>query len=128
MSLFDLFRFKGKKDRVVVTDASIIHFRTDGFKEFMYWDDLAEVVILTSGGGPLTDDVQFILGFSGGQAGISIPQGAEGVDKLLAAFKKLPRFDHEAFKQAMSSTFVERFVCWQKGVPPCGKTGEDSAP
>jgi hypothetical protein len=119
MSLFDFFRFRSKPDRVVVTDASIIRFSPDGTKEFMHWDDLAEVVILTSAGGPWADDLHFVLGSSYGKPGISIPQGAEGVDKLLAALKKLPRFDHEAVTLAMRSTTVERFVCWQKGARPC---------
>ncbi len=133
MSLLDLLRslltflgFKKKADRVVITGASIIHFGSDGAQEFMHWDDLAEVAVLTGSGDTLVSDVYIVLTAFLGPSAMSIPQGAEGVDKLLAALKKLPGFDSEVLTQAMSSTGVERFICWQRSVPPVG-AGDDSS-
>lgn len=117
--LFDFFGFKRKVHRVVVTKDSIMQFRPDGTQEFMHWDDLVEVGILKTAGGPWAEDVHFILVSSGGKTGISVPQGAEGFNALLAALQKLPGFDNEAVVQAMGSTLDARFVCWQRSVPPC---------
>ncbi len=131
MSLLDLLRallaflgFKKKTDRVVITHASIIYFGSDGTQEFMHWEDLAEVAALTGGEG-LCGDVHIVLTSTRGQTSISIPQGAEGMDKLLAAVKMLPSFDSEVLAQTMGSLSVARFVCWQKGAAP-GRVADGS--
>ncbi len=127
MGLLDFFRRKRKRDRVVVTDDSVLLFRSDGNQEFLHWNDLFEVGILTTGGGPWTQDVSFVLVVSGGKTGISVPQGAEGTDTFLAALQKLPGFDNEAVIKAMGSTSDARFVCWQRSVPPRAAPDNGSA-
>ena len=114
MSLFDFLWRKRQGERIVITDDSVIRFRPDGVQESIRWDDLGEVCILTTDEGPWSEDVFWVLTASDGKSGCTVPQFAEGADKLLEALQELPGFDNEAVIKAMGSTSNAKVFCWRK--------------
>jgi hypothetical protein len=48
-----------------------------------------------------------------GIAACVVPGGATGEQEMLAAFARLPDFDHSQVIKAMGSTRNAIFVCWQ---------------
>lgn len=89
-------------------------FRCGGRIDEIAWGDLIEVGILTTDEGPIQEDVFFMLLGPTKEKGCSIPQGADGSQKLLERLGCLPDFDQGAVIRAMGSTSNNRFVCWQK--------------
>ena len=85
---------------------------SNGEVETIRWDDLARVSIVTTGAGPGSEDVFFML--EGPAGGCAVPQGAKGSGALLGRLQQLPGFDNEAFIEAMGSTDDAQFVCWQR--------------
>jgi hypothetical protein len=74
--------------------------------------DIAAVVIETNDSGPWGDDVVWhLLGRAEGSA-LSIPQSAENFAPLLARLQSLPGFDNAAVIEAMGSTALNGFLCW----------------
>ncbi len=61
-------------DRVSFDDAGVTHVRPDGREERIRWEQLCEVGILTTDGGPWADDVIFLLLDSRGKPACAIPQ------------------------------------------------------
>jgi hypothetical protein len=94
-----------------------------GRAEQIAWADLAEVSVRTTGGGPLADDVFFVLAGAGG-GGCVVPQGDPASTALLERLQRLPGFDNTALIRAMSSTEDATFVCWRR--PP--QAGGQGAP
>ena len=50
----------------------------------------------------------------GSNGGVSVPQGASGESELVEELQGLEGFNSEAFIEAMASTTVQSFVCWQR--------------
>jgi hypothetical protein len=82
--------------------------------QFMAWDSLTEVGVLTTGDGPFGEDVFWILVGEGESSVCVIPQGASGAEALLARLQELPGFDNTAFINAMACADDNRFVCWRR--------------
>lgn len=99
---------------VVTFDDQRVVFRYEERVEEIAWADLIEVGVLTTDEGPFREDVFFMLLGPTKEKGCSIPQGAEGSQRLVERLGSLPGFDHEALIRAMGSTSNNRFVCWQK--------------
>ena len=114
MSLLGFLRQKRQPDRVSITAKVVTRFGPDGVQETVRWDDLAEVVIISTDEGPWSEDVFWLLIGSGGKSGCAVPQGADGSKVLLEALQKLPGFDNELVIKAMGSTSNARFTCWKK--------------
>jgi hypothetical protein len=93
-------------------DERIVRTLPDGTQEWVRWDDLQEVSILTTDEGPFIDDVFWIL--SGSATGCAIPSECDGMDTLLARLQTLPGFDNEAVIAAMASVQNARFACWRR--------------
>jgi hypothetical protein len=85
-----------------------------GKVEQVAWDDLQEVAILTTAGGPFVVDVFFVLAGREGR-GCVVPQSAPESGKLLERLQRLPGFDNGAVIRAMASVEDARFVCWWRG-------------
>lgn len=81
--------------------------------ESVRWDELAGVDVMTTAGGPLGEDVFWVLiGSDESGTGAVIPQRVapeELVDRLTA----LAGFDHDAMIDALGSTREATFVCWR---------------
>jgi hypothetical protein len=99
--------------RVALAD-DVIQFSADGSEPLqMTIGDLAAVVIETNDSGPWGDDVFWhLLGRAEGSA-LSIPQSAEDFSPLLARLQSLPGFDSGAVIEAMGSTALNAFLCWE---------------
>ena len=100
-------RGRGRRKRVELTDDGVVHHLGDGQTEWVDWEDLERVEILTtSRDGP--DDFYFIL--DGGGQVCTVPHGlSEG---LLERLQQLPGFDLSVFIRATASRTHARFVCW----------------
>ena len=84
----------------------------DGRVEYLAWDELEEVHLLTTDEGPFIEDVFWVL--SGNGHGCSIGSTTEGVESLMSRLQQLPGFDNDAVVRAMGSTGNARFLCWQR--------------
>jgi hypothetical protein len=84
-----------------------------GKVEQVAWDDLQEVVVLTTSDGPFAEDVFFVLAGRDG-TGCVVPQGAPESTQLLERLQRLPGFDNESLIRAMTSTEDNKFVCWRR--------------
>jgi hypothetical protein len=120
MGIRDFFRRRKvapqTADRVSFTDETVTRTRPDGVQQTIRWDDLHEVVIVTTDQGPFQEDVFIFLILADGTSGCTVPHAAEGGDALFARLQKLPGFDHETAVRAMTSTSNAKFPCWKRGV------------
>ncbi len=101
--------------RIEHDEVGVSVFRPDGTIEYVRWDALTQVVLITTDEGPFVEDVFWLLvggpGEDGRPSGAALPGGhVQGalLDRLLA----LPGFDHERFIGAMGSTANAEFLCW----------------
>jgi hypothetical protein len=97
---------------VRLSDREVICERPNGKVERVGWADLQKVEVVTTGDGPFSPNVFWVL--HGTDGGCAVPQGATGDSQLLERLQALPDFDNGAFIQAMSSTSDRRFLCWQR--------------
>lgn len=99
------------RDTVTFNDNSIVRVGANGGSESIAWVDLHEVAIVTTEGGPLSDDIFWVLSDRHGSA-CEVSGAAAGSRELLTRLQELPGFDNEAVIAAMASR-SGRFVCWQ---------------
>jgi hypothetical protein len=67
-------------------DERIVRTLPDGTQEWVRWDDLQEVSILTTDEGPFIDDVFWIL--SGSATGCAIPSECDGWTPCSRGFRR----------------------------------------
>jgi hypothetical protein len=101
------------KDVVTFDELGVKRVMRDGRTESISWDELQEVVIVTTDEGPFVDDVFWVL--TGAEKGCAVPSEAEGAQALLSRLQTLPGFRNEAVILAMSSAVNARFPCWRRG-------------
>ena len=85
----------------------------DGTVEWVAWDELTGVDVMTTVAGPMGEDVFFVL-LGENENGCVVPQSAVEPDDFLRRFEALEGFDLETFIRAMGSTEEARFVCWRR--------------
>lgn len=113
MGLRDILRsFRRIPPSVRFDDEIIVRTRTNGETETIRWSDLTRMTVVTTGDGPWTEDVFWLL--EGAAGGCAIPQGAAGTDLLLPRLQALPGFDNSAFINAMGSATNAKFICWER--------------
>jgi hypothetical protein len=79
----------------------------------MAWRGLAQVLIVTTDGGPFVEDLFWILVSRSGEK-LAMENGAKGVSALLAEMQsRLPGFDNEALVKAVGSTCCAVFEVWR---------------
>jgi hypothetical protein len=100
-------------EKVSFDELGVTRTLADGRQESVRWDDLCEVVILTTDEGPMVDDVKWIL--RGTEGGCLVPSETAGMDVLLPRLQELPGFDNEAVIAAMGCTDDRAFLCWRRG-------------
>ena len=100
------------KDEVSFDETGVKRIMRDGRTEFISWDELQEVVIITTDRGPWVDDVYYVL--SGTDRGCAVPSEAVGMQALVPRLQALPGFKNEAAIQAMGSTRNATFLCWSR--------------
>ena len=81
-------------------------------EERLLWDELTRVEILTTGGGPFTEDFFFLLE-GGDGAGVAVSNELAVKHDLVAILqRRLPGLDSRAIIEA-SGTARRRFLVWQ---------------
>lgn len=106
-------------DLAVVDQVGVRRRLPDGRREAVRWDDLVEVAIRTTAGGPWQEDVFFLLtGRDGG--GVAVPLGEAVERDLLGWLQALPGFDSEQVVEAMTCAEDAMFVCWRRPDPTSG--------
>ena len=98
---------------LTIDETGVTRHLADGSFEHVDWSDLVEVVVVTSSGGPWSEDVFFMLAGSRGN-GCAVPSSEAEEQGLLERLQKLPGFDKEKFGKAMHSVDDARFVVWRR--------------
>ncbi len=93
------------EDAISVSDA-------EGRIEALAWSELDGIYVLTTSGGPIADDVFWVL--CSDRLRLHVPQTAAGEDALARALSALPGFDHENLIRAMSCSDDHLFTCWRR--------------
>lgn len=100
-----------RKERVELTEEGVWHHLRDGRTEWVAWEELERVEVLTTSKESKAEDFFFLLSDSRG-VGCVVPHGlSEG---LFERLHRLPRFDLASFIRATTSTQHARFLCWTK--------------
>lgn len=96
---------------VAITDQELTCTHPKRPTESIRWDQVREIMLVTTSGGPFSPDVWYV--FTGDGAGCSVPSEAMGFDQLWDVFKsRFPTIDYEAIIAA--GTNDERKVIWKK--------------
>lgn len=115
--MFEIFKRKPRPNAATpllqVDEWGVRRNLNSGETEAMSWVELQSVVVATTDGGPLEDDVFILLIDSNGRT-CAIPQTSESSTLLLKWLQRLPGFDNEQYIAAMSSVDNAQFVCWQR--------------
>jgi hypothetical protein len=98
--------------RVVMTRDGVACEHPRRKREFVAWDEIGEIRLVTTDDGPLLPDVWLLLG--GRQGGCSVPQGAVGYDELYDRVSQFPGFDFESVIKASVCTDNAEFMCWRR--------------
>lgn len=109
---FRRWRPSPRRTTVEFDENAVTCRRFGGLVESVRWDELKAVLIMTTGAGPLLDDVFWVL--VGESGGCVVPSESAGADNLLLRLQKLPGFDNEALISAMRCTEDRKFLCWQR--------------
>lgn len=114
MGLIDQIRrfFRSVPRSVVFDEEKVVRTMSDGETEMVRWDELISVTVITTDEGPWSEDVFWILKSQDG--GCAVPQGVTGAGELLKRLQELPGFKNEVFIEAMGSTRVASFLCWER--------------
>ena len=96
-------------------EEGVVRRLPDGGSERVRWEDLREVVIVTTDEGPFVDDVFWML--VGDHGGCAVPSESTGFEALMGRLQRLPGFDNDAVIRAMMSTDNASFVCWRRPEP-----------
>lgn len=86
--------------------------RSDGTTEFVNWDDLQRVEVLTTDDGPFAPDMFWVL--YGSTDGCVIPWGATGENELLIRLQALPGFRNDLMVDATTLTTNTQLLCWER--------------
>ena len=101
----------------VFLDEDAVELRDEtGRAQKMAWSELVEVVIQATSGGPLIDDLNFVLASRDGRR-LTVPSQTEGWEALLERLQKLPGFDSRQVVEASSCVENGTFVCWKSPNP-----------
>ena len=97
---------------VVVDEVGVRRDLGRGKREEITWDELHEVCVVTTSGGPFEEDVYWLL-VGADDRGCAVPQSDPASAAILDRVQRLPGFDHRALIMAMGSTDDAQFVCWR---------------
>lgn len=98
-------------DQLQITDEGVLRKLARGQNEYVRWDDLREVSVVTRDAG-VSEDYFYVLAGSG-KSGVLVGQALATRHDLLSHLAKLPGFDHRAVTDAMASTVAQRFILWR---------------
>ena len=104
---------KPKLETIQVDDLGVL--RVEGkIREEVAWKDVTEIRIITTSGGPVTEDVFFALTTSDGK-GCLVPHAAAVRTKLLEELqRRFPGLSDKTVIEAMGCTSNNRFLLWKR--------------
>ena len=97
---------------VVMTEHGVACEHPRRKREFIEWDQINEISIVTTDEGPFAPDVWLLL--IGDETGCSIPQGAVGYQELYDRISRFPGFDFKAVIAASACADNAQFMCWKR--------------
>jgi hypothetical protein len=100
-------------ETIQLDDSGIL--RVDrGIREEIGWNDVEEIRIITTTGGPLREDVFFAF-FASGSSGCVVPHDAAVRIGLLEDLQaRFPNLDNDKVIEAMGCTSNRTFIVWKK--------------
>jgi hypothetical protein len=99
--------------RVHIRDGQVTCRQPNGYFQSIAWENLVGVVIETNDLGPFAPDLFWVL-LSEKDDNLFFPMGASGEERVIEKLQSLPGFNNDAMIRAMSSTQVQRFICWRR--------------
>ncbi|MFN3166940.1 MAG: hypothetical protein ACE37H_07740 [Phycisphaeraceae bacterium] len=99
--------------RVHIRGGAVTLRKPDSSLQSLALEDLVGVIIETNDLGPFAPDVYWVL-LSEKDENLFFPMGASGEERVIEKLQSLPGFDNDAMIRAMSSTQVQRFICWRR--------------
>ena len=103
-----------RNERVEHDERAIHRHMANGKVESIAWDEVDEIVIVTTDDGPWADDLFWLFMSRDGAKGCAVSNGADGFQPLLEKAQALPGFDNDAVIRAMGSATNQRFVVWKR--------------
>ncbi len=105
-------RLRRNRETVQVDDTGVL--RVDGeIREQIAWDEITAVRIETTGGGPWSEDVFFVLKGSDTR-GCLVPHDAAVRTRLLEELQKRFPIEDKKVIEAMGSTSTRQFVIYER--------------
>ena len=104
---------KPKLETIQVDESGVLRAEAK-IREEVAWNDVTEIRIITTSGGPFTEDVFFALTRSDGK-GCLVPHAAAVRTKLLEELqKRFPGLNDKAVIEAMGCTSNNSFLLWKR--------------
>jgi hypothetical protein len=104
-------------ETIDITSWGVRRSGENGLRESVAWNDLTEVAVLTTAGGPFTEDV-FIVMRGLGNDGVVVPHTMAVESGVLTELQsRLPDFDNVTFMNALQCTRDDVFVVWRASGP-----------
>ena len=99
-------------DQLQITDEGVLRRISQGQTEYVRWNDLREVSVVTTPNAAPAEDYFYVLAGSG-KSGVLVSQALAAKHDLLSHLSKLPGFDHRGVADAMHASGGQRFVLWR---------------
>jgi hypothetical protein len=99
-------------DQLQITDEGVLRRVARAQNEYVRWDDLREVSVVTTQNAGIAEDYFYVLAGSG-KSGVLVSQALAAKHDLLSHLSKLPGFDHRGVADAMQASGAQRFVLWR---------------
>ena len=99
-------------DQLQITDEGVLRRVARAQNEYVRWDDLREVSVVTTQNAGIAEDYFYVLAGSG-KSGVLVSQALAVRHDLPSHLAKLPGFDHRGIAEAMQSSGAQRFVLWR---------------
>ncbi len=105
-----------KPERVWFDAVRIVRTLPDGRTDSIRWEELREVVLVTTDAVPNAEGVYWML--VGRRGGCGVGAGAVGMRQLQRRLEQMPRFNHSTVVRALASNQNGSHVCWRRNVAP----------
>jgi hypothetical protein len=99
-------------NQLQITDEGVLRRLPRAENEYVRWDDLREVSVVTTQNAGAAEDYFYVLAGSG-KSGVLVSQALAARHDLLSHLSKLPGFDHRGVADAMHASGAQRFVLWR---------------
>jgi hypothetical protein len=110
--VFLTWEIRKRGDSLQITDEGVLRRLGAGNTEYVRWNELREVSLVTTQGMNVTEEYFYVLA-GAGSSGVLVGQNLATQHDLLAHLAKLPGFDHRGIAMAMGAAGNQRFLLWR---------------